>query len=65
MDGAGRLAGRAVERLPAKAFPKERRNEEEIVSAIRRERENQCVRTRGNNSALTDSGDKRNALQTF
>jgi hypothetical protein len=65
VGGAGRLACRALERLPAKAFPRERRNEEETVSAIRRDRENQCVRARGNNPALTNSGDKRKALQTF
>ena len=62
---AGRFARRVPERLPVNAFPRERRNEEETVSAIRREPENQCVLPRGNNAALTDSGDKRNALQTF
>jgi len=33
----GRLAGRPPERPLLKAFPRELRNEEEIVSAIRRE----------------------------
>ena len=65
MDGADRLACRLPERVSLNAFPREWRNEEETVSAIRRERENQPVRARGNNSALRDSGDKRNALQTF